>query len=251
MAIIFIYTLASVLIVSFISFIGIFTLALKPDFLKRITMLLVSLSAGTLLGGAFFHLLPEILESDGENMTIWFLVIGGILVFFILEKIIHWRHCHIPTSDEHPHHLGKMNLVGDGLHNFIDGAIIAGAFLVNPSIGLATTIAVIAHEIPQEIGDFGVLIHAGYQRRKALLLNFLMALTAVVGAVVTLLAGNKIGNITSFIIPFTAGSFIYISTADLIPELKKEVNFKTSFNQLLFIIAGIAIAYLLKLLPVG
>jgi len=241
-----IYSIVSVLIVSLISFIGVFFLAMKPARLKNITMILVSFSAGTMLGGAFLHLLPEAVEANGSSMTIWASLLAGIIVFFILEKIIYWRHCHIPTSDSHPHPFGKMNLIGDGLHNFIDGVIIASAFLIDIKLGAATSLAVIAHEIPQEIGDFGVLLHAGYRRGRALFLNFITALMAVLGAILALAIGVKIENFSSYIIPFTAGGFLYIATADLIPELKKDVRARDSLKQLAGIVIGILLMLLLK-----
>ena len=243
---IYLYTFASVIIISLISFVGVIWLALSLEKLKKITMFLVSLSAGTLLGGSFLHLLPEAIEEYGASNKIWLWLLAGIMAFFVLEKLICWRHCHIPTSENHPHPLGMMNLIGDGLHNFIDGMIIAGSFMVNIQLGIATSIAVIAHEIPQEIGDFGVLIHAGYKRRKALLLNFLIALSAVLGAAVVLLIGSKIDNLTAYIIPFTAGGFIYIATADLIPELKKDARPGKSLLQLISILIGIGIMLALK-----
>ena len=246
MTLIYFYTFLSVIIVSLLSFVGALSLALNPEKLKKITIFFVSLSAGTLLGDSFIHLLPEMIEEENYIPSVWLWVLGGIIVFFILEKIICWRHCHIPTSREHPHHLGLMNLVGDGLHNFIDGLVIAGSFLISPPLGLATTLAIVAHEIPQEIGDFGVLIHAGYSRGKALFFNFFSGLLAVLGALITLIIGPQIENFSAFIIPFTAGGFIYIATADLIPELKKESRLWQSLSQLLFILLGLAIMLILK-----
>lgn len=243
---VFLYTIGSVVIISLVSFIGILSIFLKKQKLEKILIFLVSLSAGTLLGGAFLHLIPEAL-AENESVTfvsIWILI--GIICFFILEKIIHWRHCHIPTSANHPHHLGMMNLFGDALHNFMDGIIIAGSYLISIEIGIITTTAVIFHEIPQEIGDFGVLIHAGFSAKKALLLNFFIALTAVLGALLILCIGNITNSIMSFILPFAAGGFIYIATADLIPELKKEADFKNSILQLFFILIGIIIMLLIK-----
>jgi len=246
MTLIYFYTFLSVIIVSLLSFVGALSLALNPEKLKKITIFFVSLSAGTLLGDSFIHLLPEMVKEKNYSPSVWLWVLGGIIIFFILEKIICWRHCHIPTSIEHPHQLGLMNLVGDGLHNFIDGLVIAGSFLVNPSLGLATTLAVIAHEIPQEIGDFGVLIHAGYSRGKALFFNFFSGLLAVFGALITLIIGPQVENFSAFIIPFTAGGFIYIATADLIPELKKESRLWQSLSQLLSILLGLGIMLILK-----
>lgn len=246
MAQIYLYSLAGVVLVSLISLIGVLTLAVSEKKLHHLIMLLVSLSTGTLLGDSFLHLIPEMAEKDGAGTAVWLWLLAGILVFFILEKIIHWRHCHLETTINHPHPVGLMNLVGDGLHNFIDGMIIAGSFLVSVKLGVATTLAVIAHEIPQEIGDFGILLHAGYSRAKAILLNFASAIAAVLGALLTLAIGAQAANFTSFIIPFTAGGFIYIATADLIPELKKDTSLTKSLLQILMIILGIAIMLALK-----
>lgn len=248
MTTIYFYTFLTVAVVSLLSFIGALFLAVGPKRLEKITMFLVSLSAGTLLGDSFFHLLPEAIEAEDNNFSLWFWVLGGIIVFFVLEKIICWRHCHIPTSENHPHRLGMMNLVGDGLHNLIDGIVIAGSFLFSPALGVATTLAVIAHEIPQEIGDFGVLIHAGYSRAKALFLNFLSAVTAALGALIALLIGQQMENFAALIISFTAGGFIYIATADLIPELKKESHPLKSLGQLLAILLGLGIMFALKII---
>ena len=242
---IYLYTIASVIIVSLISLIGVFILAIKQNNLNKLTIFLVSLSAGTLLGDSFLHLIPEAVEKNNGTAT-WLWLLFGILSFFILEKVIHWRHCHLPTTEDHPHPFGLMNLVGDGLHNFLDGMIIAGSFLVSAKLGLVTTLAVIAHEIPQEIGDFGILLHAGYSRARAILLNFSSAIVAVLGAVLALAVGAQTSAFTSFIIPFTAGGFIYIATADLIPELKKDTAPAKSLFQLFLIIAGIGIMLALK-----
>jgi zinc and cadmium transporter len=239
-------TILSVIIVSLVSFIGILSFALNNEKLRRITLLLIGLSTGTLLGDAFLHLLPEAIADNGGDMQTWYWLLGGIIIFFILEKIIHWRHCHIQPSENHLHPLGAMNLIGDGLHNFIDGIIIASSFMASLPLGLATSIAVIAHEIPQEISDFGVLIHAGYSRAKALALNFITALAAIAGAVVALIIGLKIENFIDCAIPFTAGGFIYIATADLIPELKKEPHLASSLRQLISILIGILIMFWLK-----
>ena len=241
-----VYSLLSVFIVSLISLVGVFALSLNSETLKKITMFLVSLSAGTMLGGAVLHLMPEAIEKSPESSSPWLWFLGGIILFFILEKIICWRHCHIPTSSSHPHHLGKMNLIGDGLHNFIDGIIIAGAFIISPKLGIITTIAVISHEIPQEIGDFGVLIYAGYSRAKAIFLNFMTALSALLGAVLTLLIRTQTENILTTVIPFAAGGFIYIAMADLMPELKKDNSPSQSIKQFIFIVIGIGFMLLIK-----
>ncbi|MDD5652428.1 MAG: ZIP family metal transporter, partial [Candidatus Moranbacteria bacterium] len=213
------YTSLSVLVVSLVSLVGILTFSLKEKVLEKILIYLVSLSVGTLLGGAFFHLIPEAFSEDGLSAS--FLILLGILVFFILEKIVHWRHCHEVACDEHPHPFSYMIFAGDTLHNFIDGAIIAASFMVSIPLGLATTIAVILHEIPQEIGDFGSLVYAGFSRSKALAFNFISALSAFAGAFIVLIIGERFLQMTEYLIPITAGGFIYIAMADLMPEIHK------------------------------
>ncbi len=246
MVLLYFYTLTSVLIVSLLSLAGIFSLLISQKKLNQIILLLVSLSAGTLLGDSFLHLIPEAVEKSANNFNIWLWLLSGILMFFILEKIIHWRHCHIITTGSHPHPVGMMNLIGDMLHNLTDGMIIAGSFLVDFRLGIATSIAVITHEIPQEIGDFGILIYAGYTKLKALLFNFLSALAAFIGALLTLIIGFQSESFLNFIISFTAGGFIYIATSDLIPELRKDTKISKTILQLLGILVGIGIMLLLK-----
>jgi zinc and cadmium transporter len=241
------YTIGSVIIVSLISLIGVFFLSIDRKRLAKMLLFMVSFAAGALMGDSFLHLLPESTEG-GMQLKISVFILAGILTFFILEKIISWRHCHIPTSEEHPHPVGVMNLIGDGFHNTLDGMIIGGSFLVSVPLGISTTLAVILHEIPQEIGDFGILIHAGYSVRRALFFNFLCALTAVLGAALTLAIGLKSESVSAFLVPFTIGSFVYIATADLIPELKKETALKKSSLQLLFILLGVGVMGILLLL---
>lgn len=215
------YALFSVFVISLVSLIGILPILFKWVNLDRILLMLVSLSAGSLLGGAFFHILPEVAE-EGFGISISISVIGGMLLFFVMERFIHWRHCHHTVHDEHPHHLAIMNLVGDGVHNFLDGVIVAASYLASVPAGIATTVAVVLHEVPQEIGDFGVLIYSGISRWKALAYNFLSALLAVIGAIIGLIIGTKSEAFVSIILPFAAGGFIYIAASDLIPELHKE-----------------------------
>ena len=246
---VWVYTLVSVFLVSVISLVGILTFAIKAEKLKNILIYMVSFAAGALLGNAFIHLLPEIIEKVGFGLNISIYVLFGIIVSFIVEKFIHWRHCHIPTTEDHVHPFAIMNLVGDMVHNFIDGIIIAASYLINIPVGITTTLAVIFHEIPQEISDFGVLLHGGFSKMKALFYNFLTALTAILGAVIALLIGKTVENITIFLIPFAAGSFIYIAGSDLIPELhKEEFEWKKSLLQFVAITFGIVVMLGLLLL---
>lgn len=248
MANVWIYSLISVFMVSLISFVGLLTLSINTKKLRKILLYMVSFSAGALFGDAFIHLLPEIIEETGFGLSISIYVMFGIGISFIIEKFIHWRHCHIPHSKEHVHPFAMMNLFGDSVHNFIDGIIIGASYLVSIPVGIATTLAVIFHELPQEIGDFGVLLHGGFSRAKALLFNFITALTAVFGAVVSLLISSYVENITTFLIPFAAGTFIYIAGSDLIPELHKEVEVKKSLVQFIAIVLGILVMLSLLLL---
>lgn len=238
---IWIYVLVSVLIVSLISLIGALTLSIKKERLKKGLIYLVSVAAGTLFGGALLHLLPEVIEERGFGIEISFLVLGGIALFFVLEKVIHWHHSHLPMGGEHVHPFSIMILIGDALHNFLDGLIIAASYLINIPAGIATTVAVALHEIPQEISDFGVLLHGGFSVSKALLFNFVSALFAFIGAVVALTLSNYVEGIGFFITAIAIGAFIYIAGSDLIPELHKHPNFKTSIIQLIAFIAGILI----------
>lgn len=250
-----IYTIASVIIVSLISLVGVFSLVVTKKNLSKILLILVSLSAGTLFGGAFLHLLPEAIAKQGFTLTISLLVIGGVLTFFIIERLIHLRRCQLPHKtqyplihDDHPHHIGIINLIGDGLHNFIDGLIIAGSYFISVPVGIATTIAVILHEVPQELGDFGVLLYSGFSKSKALLLNFLSAAIAIVGAIVGLILGTRSELFVMFALPFAAGGFIYIAGSNLIPELHKECGSRDSFWHLFAILVGIGLMLAVKLL---
>lgn len=232
----------SIFIVSLISLIGAFTLSFSSVRLKKILIFLVSFSAGALLGDVFFHLLPEIIaEKNNLPPSSALIFISGILAFFLLEKIVNWRHCHDVECSEHSGKiLAVMNLVGDGFHNFLDGLIIAGSFISGVPLGFSTALAVALHEIPQEIGDFGVLLHSGLSAKKALFLNFLSALLAIFGGLSAFFLSSRLADFSSLILPFTAGGFIYIALADLIPELHKEKSAGKSLLQLFSIILGIA-----------
>ena len=240
---IWIYSLLSVILVSLISLIGLFTLSIKESNLKKLLPYFVSFSVGGLLGDALFHLLPESINLNNEmNLSLFILL--GIIASFTVEKYVHWRHCHIPTSKQHPHPFAIMNLIGDSVHNLIDGLIIGASYLTSVNLGITTTMAIILHEIPQEIGDFGVLIHGGFKIKKALLMNFITALTAVVGTVISLIVGSYATGLENFLLPFALGSFIYLASSDLIPELHKETEPSKSLVQFLVLILGVMIMYI-------
>jgi len=233
--------LASVTVVSLISFVGVVFVGLKEELLRRITMAFVGFASGTLLAGGLINLLPEALKTL-EPSTAFYCVILGIMTFFVIEKFLHWRHCHEENCEVHA--FTTTNLVGDGVHNFIDGMVIAATFVARFELGFATTLAVISHEIPQEIGDFAVLIYGGLGKRKALTYNFITALTAILGAVVTYYVAYLRDNY-ALLVPFAAGGFIYIAATDLMPELHKKSQARESVIQLVSIIVGIALmAYL-------
>jgi zinc and cadmium transporter len=232
--------LAATFLVSTISIIGILFLVLRKKLLDKILLMLVSFASGSLLGGAFLHLIPEALSPYDEIVFIVILV--GILVFFLLEKSL-WKHCHEKECPVHP--FAYLNLFGDGLHNFIDGMIIAASFLASIPLGTAATIAVISHEVPQEIGDFGILVYGGLSKNKALFYNFLTAITAIAGATFTYAFYEFIPNM-AYLLAFAAGSFIYIATTDLIPEMRKERKLTVSFAQFILLLAGIMLMWLLK-----
>ncbi len=243
---IWIQSLTSITIISFISLVG----ALFLAFIKqpqKIIFILVALSVGALFGDVFIHILPEIVESSTNLTQSFLLVLVGIMIFFVLEKFLRWGHHHDleECSGYHIKPVGKLNLLSDGIHNLIDGAIIAVGYLTNPAVGVATTIAVVLHEIPQEMGDFALLLHSGFSKKQAIFLNLLSALMAFFGAIVVLVLGGKSNFILDLALPLAAGSFIYIAGSDLVPELHKTTAFRQSFEQLLAIVFGVALMFLL------
>jgi len=240
MVTIYLYAFASVIIVSFVSLVGVFSLSLKEEIIKKYISLFISLAVGALLGDAFIHLIPEAFKNSSNPVIVSLLIIFGILIFFTLEKFLHWHHHGEDKENTQIHPVGKLLLFTDGFHNFIDGIIIGVSFLVSIPIGIATTLAVVLHEIPQEIGDFAVLIHSGYEKKRALWLNFLSALTAIIGVFIALIFGSVAETFILWILPIAAGGFIYIAVADLIPELHKTKEIKSSVLQIATVIVGIS-----------
>lgn len=235
----YIFTFSSVLFVSLISLLGILLLSFQETLFRRYLSLFISLAVGALLGDAFIHLIPEALAETETTTLTSVLIIVGIFTFFLLEKILHWHHHgeDAETSDIHP--VGKLILVSDVAHNFLDGVVIAASFMISLPVGFATTLAVILHEIPQEVGDFAVLIHSGYSKGRALLLNFLSALSAVFGAALFFAIGGFAESFAAICVPLTAGGFIYIAVADLIPELQKTKQWRISLLQCVAVVVGI------------
>ena len=232
--------------VSLLSLVGGAVLLLNQRAVRAAILVLVGFSVGALLGDAVIHILPELAEDGGLTYDISFLILGGIGGFFVLEKFLHWHHAHIASHDViHP--VAVTNLVGDAVHNFVDGVIIAGAFLASVPLGVTTTVAVALHEIPQEMGDLGILLHAGLSPRRALRLNALSAVAAVSGGLLTLALAGAIEGLSRPLLAITAGGFIYIAGADLIPELQRETRIGTSAVQFGGMIAGAAAMALLLL----
>jgi len=226
-----------------VAFAGALTLLLSEKTLKRTIYLLVAFSTGALMGGGFLHLLPESMESLGDDTAILILLFG-FSVFFLMEKFLHWHHCH--EGECKVHEYSYMILFGDGIHNFIDGLVIAAAFLTNIHLGIVTSFLILAHEIPQELGNFGVLLHGGMGKTKALLYNFFAQLTCVLGGI----AGYflPLGGFHVLILPFAAGGFIYIAASDLIPELHKEADIRKSMTAFLFFIFGVILMLAIKII---
>jgi len=241
------YILISVFLVSLVSFVGVITLYLRPKLLDKILFGLVSFAAGALLGAAFLDLLPEALEATGGPVFVYALL--GIIIFYMIETFLNWYHCHYGHHHHHSQHhkvhpFAWLNLFGDAVHNFVDGMIIAAGYIASVPVGIATTVAVVLHEIPQELGDFGILVFGGISRGKALFFNFLSALTAVLGALLVYFF-SSVFNLSAILVPFAAGGFIYIASADLLPELHKERNVQKAFTQLFFFLLGIGVIWLM------
>lgn len=250
-------TLLSVACVSLASLVGLVTLGLDEARVRRLATVLVSFAAGALLGDAFIHLIPESLAGGGPPLRPSLLILAGVLGFFVLEKLL--RHQHGPLHRHHhpeegpagrvPTELAAINLVGDVLHNFIDGALIGASYLASPALGVSTTAAVLLHELPQELGDFGVLVHSGLGVRRAALLNLASASSAFAGAAGSLLLGDVAGEaLTGALVPVAAGGFVYVALADLVPELQHDRTLRALVVQACLIAGGVAVMALLTLL---
>lgn len=229
---------------SLVALAGAVSLAWSKKTFDSMLHALVGFSAGALLAGAFFHLLAESIESM-EAMDAFYLVFAGFILFFIMERFLHWHHCHEGKCDVHA--VSYLILFGDAVHNFIDGVIIAASFIVSMGVGAATTIVVISHELPQELGDFGVLVYGGFERKKALVYNLLAQMTSIVGGIIGFFLVGGSG-LALYLLPFAAGGFIYISASDLIPELHKQASMGKTLSSFTFFLLGIAFMVTTKLL---
>ncbi len=214
---------------------GIFYIREKK--IERFLILFVSFETGALIGGAFFHFIPEALEKISLTKTI-ILTISGFVIFLVLEKLLHWHHCHKENCREHP--FTYLLLYGDAIHNFIDGLLIASSFIISIPVGIITTLLIIAHEFPQEISDFGILIYGGFTKRKALIYNFISQITSLAGGILGYFF-LSIKDQAIFLLPISAGGFLYIAISDLIPEIFKEKKRKNIIINLIFIILGISL----------
>jgi zinc and cadmium transporter len=235
-------------LVSLLSLIGIAFVSLSESRLRQLIFVMVSLAVGSLFGDAFIHLLPESFERLASKLQTSVLVLGGIFAFFVLEKFLLWRHQHVLESEHSIRPVGYMNLLADGAHNFIDGVIIGASYVVSFHVGVATTLAVIFHEIPHELGNFFVLLYAGFAKKKALFFNFLSAVFAILGTVISLLVGTRVADFAGVMLPLAAGGFIYIAGSDLVPELNKESTPGKSLVQMLAIGVGVGLMLLLDML---
>ncbi|MGA9031984.1 MAG: ZIP family metal transporter [Sulfuricaulis sp.] len=238
------WIVGSGLLMSAIALVGSVTLVLSERTLRRILLPLVAFAAGSLLGGAFFHMLPASLASGMRDVTVFTLILAGFAVFFGLEQFLHWHHCHRAETDcKKP--LTYLILIGDGLHNFLGGLAVASTFVIDIRLGIVTWLAAAAHEVPQELGDFGVLVHGGWERRQALFYNVLSALTFLVGGVIAYFASFRLD--VSFLVPFAAGNFIYIGASDLIPEVKAHANLRANIVHFVAFAVGVTLMLAVKL----
>lgn len=237
------YAILSVCFVSILSFIGVFFLYFKSNKLSGILNLLICFAIGTLLGNAFFQLVPEsYFHMESAAITSWF-ILGGFFVFFVMEQLLHINHGNKKTIKPY----GYLSLYADGIHNFVDGILIGATWMFSPELGLATTLGIILHEIPQEISDFGILLRAGFNKRKALLFNFISACTAILGTAIALWIGTQIAHFSIYMLPVVAGGFIYLATGCLIPEILRDTTKKNLAVNIIFILSGLAFIYYIGL----
>ena len=238
--------LAAAALVAMVSLSGAAVLWIRTSTLRVAVPMLVAMAVGVLLGDAFLHLIPEATEQLGSVATVGIYTMAGFVLFFAIEKGVRWQHRHDVYSPDSPdaiQPMARMNLVGDAVHNFMDGILIAGSFAVDPVLGWATTAAIVMHEIPQELGDIGALLCGGYSPRRAVWLNFLCALAVIPGVVATLLVGQVFENVQIYLLPIAAGGFIYIAASDFLPALHRGEPFQASAAQVGVVSLGMLVMY--------
>lgn len=236
-------------LMSAIALVGSVTLLLPPATLHRLLLPLVAFAAGSLLGGALLHMLPAGIGVMGSGPAVFVWMLAGFATFFALEQFLHWRHCHREVHEDDPKPHTWLVLIGDGLHNLLGGLAVASAFLVDLRLGIGAWLAAAAHEVPQELGDFAVLVHGGWARRRALLFNVLSALTFLLGGLLAYAASLRFD--ISFLLPFAAGNFVYIAASDLVPEVNRRESTAGTLLHLGGFLAGIALLWALLALPEG
>jgi zinc and cadmium transporter len=239
------WIIVSGLLMSAIAFIGSITLLLQKETLHQIMIPLVAFAAGCLIGGAFFHMIPEGLAHSGITLNFFVWIVAGFCSFFALEQLLHWHHCHRAENDN-KQPLGYMILFADGLHNLLGGLAIGGTFMIDIRLGITAWLAAAAHEIPQELGDFAVLIHSGWSNRSALLFNVLSGLTFLMGGLLAYMFAGKID--IAFLLPLAAGNFLYIGASDLLPEVNKHHSEKSNWRHIVPFFVGILLMLMFKLL---
>lgn len=243
----FFWILGSGLLMSAIALLGSITLILSKKTFDRILLPLVAFAAGSLIGGALFHMLPVALEQIGNTHLVFLYVAAGFITFLALEQFMNWHHCHKRLTDS-KEPVTYLILIADGLHNFIGGLAVGGTFMVDIQLGIFTWIAAAAHEVPQELGDFGVLVNGGWGKRKALLFNVISGLTFLAGGLVVYFASAELEINTDFLIPFGAGNFLYIGASDLIPQVNKEETIKGNIIHYSSFVIGLSLLYSLFLI---
>jgi zinc and cadmium transporter len=246
-----VWTVGTTFCISMIAWLGALTLFLNDELLDRVLLLLVALAAGGLIGGAFLHLLPRAIQEYGraDTLPLFLSLVAGFCLFYVLEQFIHWHHHHAATHDHEP--VSYLVLLSDTIHNFIDGLVVAGAFLLGVEVGLVTAAAIALHEIPQELGDFGVLVYGGFDRTQALVLNYLTQSTVILGGVAGHYLAGVVGWTPVFLLPFAAGNFVYIASSDLIPEIKEERDVRKAALHFAVFLSGIVLMLGVKLLRRG
>jgi zinc and cadmium transporter len=235
-------TFLSAGLITLSSLAGAFVTVVRRDRLNRIVSHLISFAVGAMLGGAFFHLIPQAFEHEAVGPDAPIYIVAGIMAFFVLERFLHGHHDHRIEGTAHATKpIVKMSIVGGTMHNLVDGMIVAAAYVVSVQAGIIATAAILLHQIPQEIGDFGILVHGGLEPRRALVYNLVSGMAAIVGAFVAVFVGSRAADFAPIIVALTAGSFIYIAASDLIPELRSAPGHKASLQQLALMAAGVAL----------